>query len=291
MNRHQEVMFNQKHFIMLCAALAATGALVAPSTGMAGNYTLSSGGSSAILNLGDSTGGTGNLGMNNWDVGTGNQLNQQWFWYSIDGATPTSIDQLPGEVLSTSYAGANDLTVSYVNSQVSINVEYHLHGDGVGSDSADMMEYIWVDNVSGSTINNFTFYQYSNFNLLGNNNNTVNISGSPGAYTAANQTTGGPGGTGIAEVIVAPTAVGGEAGLAASTLSDVENGSLNGNLGPVTGNVAWAFQWAETIDAGGEMDILKDKGLEVMTIPEPSTVPLIALGMVALGLTLRRKLA
>ena len=291
MKLHREIVSLEKVVTSLGVALVAVGVLLVPSAGLAGNYTLSDGGSTATLNLGDGTGGTGNVGMNDWDVGTGNQLNQQWFWYSIDGATPTSIDQLPGEVLSTSYAGANDLTVSYVNSQVSINVEYHLHGDGVGSDSADMMEYIWVDNVSGSTINNFTFYQYSNFNLLGNNNNTVNITGSSGAYTAANQTTGGPGGTGVAEVILSPSAVGAEAGLAGPTLSDVNNGTLNGNTGPVTGNVAWAFQWAETIDAGGEMDILKDKGLEVMTIPEPSTVPLIALGMVALGLTLRRKLA
>ena len=290
MKPHRQIVSTGKCVVSLCTVLVVLGILLLPGKSMAQNYTLSGGGSTATLNLGDGTGGTGNLGMNNWDVGTGNQLNQQWFWYAIGNATPTSIDQLPGETLGTSYAGANDLTVSYVNSQVSINVEYHLHGDGVGSDSADMMEYIWIDNVSASPVS-FTFYQYSNFNLLGNNNNTVNISGSPGAYTAANQTTGGPGGTGIAEVIVAPTAVGGEAGLAASTLSDVENGSLNGNLGPVTGNVAWAFQWTATIASGGELDISKDKGLKVTTIPEPSTLALIGLGMGALGWMLRRKSA
>jgi large repetitive protein len=289
MKPHRQIVSTGKCVASLCTVLVVLGILLLPGKGMAQNYTLSSGGSSATLNLGDGTGGTGNLGMNDWDVGTGNQLNQQWFWYAIGSATPTSIDQLPGETLNTSYAGANDLTVSYVNSQVSINVEYHLHGDGVGSDSADMMEYIWIDNISGSAVN-FTFYQYSNFNLLGNNNNNVNIYGSPGAYTAANQTTGGPGGTGIAEVIVAPTAVGAEAGLAAPTLSDVENGSLNGNMS-AAGNVAWAFQWTATIAAGGELDISKDKGLKVMTVPEPSTLALIALAMGALGLTLRRKLA
>jgi hypothetical protein len=290
MKPHRQIVSTGKCVASLCSVLVVLGILLLPGKGMAQNYTLSSGGSTATLNLGDGTSGTGNLGMNDWDVGTGNQLNQQWFWYAIGSATPTSIDQLPGETLNTSYSGANDLTVSYVNSQVSINVEYHLHGNGVGSDSADMMEYIWIDNVSQSAVN-FTFYQYSNFNLLGNNNNTVSVSGSPGAYTAASQTTGGPGGTGIAEVIVAPTAVGAEAGLAAPTLSDVENGSLNGNLGPVSGNVAWAFQWTATIAPGGELDISKDKGLKVMTVPEPSTLALIALAMGALGLTLRRKLA
>jgi len=290
MKPHSQIGSTGKCVASLCTVLVVSGALLLSSTGIAQNYTITSGGSSATLNLGDGSGGTGNLGMNDWDVGTGNQLAQQWFWYAIGNAAPTSIDQLPGSVMNASYAGPNNLTVTYLNSQLSINIDYILTGNGVGSGSADVMEYIWIDNVSGSPVN-LTFYQYSNFNLLGNNNNTVNITGSSGDYTAANQTTGGPGGTGVAEVILSPSAVGAEAGLAGPTLSDVNNGTLNGNTGPVTGNVAWAFQWAETIDAGGEMDILKDKGLEVMTIPEPSTVPLIALGMVALGLTLRRKLA
>jgi hypothetical protein len=153
-----------------------------------------------------------------------------------------------------------------------------------------MMEYIWIDNFSGSSVN-LSFYQYSNFNLLQNSQNSVSISGGPGAYTGAFQNTGGPGGTGIAEVILSPTANGTEAGLAGSTLSDVSNGTLNGVTSAGPGNVAWAFRWDQTIASGGEMDISKDKGLSVSTIPEPSALALIALGMGALGLTLRRKLA
>jgi hypothetical protein len=228
--------------------------------------------------------------MNNWNLGTGNQLVDQWFWYAIGNNAPTSIDQLPSSVLNTSYAGANDLTVTYVNSQLSINVEYVLQG--VNPQSADMMEYIWIDNVSGSPLN-VTFYQYSNFNLLGYGNNSVSISGSPGAYTAAYQTAGGPG-TGIAEVLLAPNANYAEAADVPQTLGELGGASyltLNDNTSANNADVSWAFQWYATIGAGGELDISKDLGLEVMPVPEPSTLALIALGMGALGLTMRRRFA
>jgi hypothetical protein len=289
MNPQRQIHFTGRCVTSLCMALIVSGILLSPGKGMAGNYPLANGAASATLNLGPASGGTGNLGMNNWNLGTGNQLNQQWFWYAIGGAAPTSIDQLPGAVLNTSYSGANNLTVSYVNSQVSINVDYVLQG--VDPQNADMMEYIWIDNVSGSPVN-FTFYQYSNFNLLGNNNNTVNISGSPGAYTAAYQTSGGPG-TGIAEVLVAPSANDAEAAVTPQTLGELGGSSyltLDDHTS-ATGNVSWAFQWTATIGAGGELDISKDLGLEVMPVPEPSTLALIALGMGALGSTLRRKLS
>ncbi len=157
-----------------------------------------------------------------------------------------------------------------------------------------MMEYIWIDNFSSQSLN-LSFYQYSNFNLLGNNNNTINISGSPGAYTGAMQTTGGPGGSGIAEVINAPPANYAEAAQVPQTLNELNN-PLNSNFNlddttTASGDVSWAFQWDDaTLDSGEELDISKDKGLKVMTVPEPSTLALVALGMGALGLTLRRKL-
>ena len=277
----------------LCAALVVSGILLLPGKGVAQNFTISNGGSTATLNLGDGSGGTGSIGMNSWTVGgvAQDQLDQQWFWYSIGNSAPQSIDNL-GD-LTTLYNGPNNLTVTYGAADgLQVNVDYVLHGNGANSGSADMMEYIWIVNNSGSAINNFSFYQYSNFNLLQNNLNSVTISGPAGAYTGAFQQTG-VGGTGIAEVIVSPDANGAEAGLAAPTLSDVSTGTLNGNSSAGPGDVAWAFRWDDlTLAAnGGELDISKDKGLKVMTIPEPSTLALIALGIGALGLTLRRKLA
>ena len=273
----------------LSAALVTAAFVFLPGKSMAQNYTLSDGGSTATLNLGA---GTGNLGMNSWTVLNGqNQLNQQWFWYSVNGSAPQPINTIGG--LSVTPNGANDLTVTYQNSLLSVNVDYTLNGNGASSGSADIMEYIWIDNVSSDPLN-ISFFQYSNFNLLQNNNNTVSINGSPGAYTGAFQSTGTPGGTGIAEVILAPPANHGETALVPTTLNELNNPAnsnfnLSDNTSPVTGNVSWAFQWDATLNPGDEEDISKDKGLKVMVVPEPTSMALIALGIGALGLARRRQ--
>ena len=273
----------------LSAALITAAFVFLPGKSMAQNYSLSDGGSTATLNLGA---GTGNLGMNSWTVLNGqNQLNQQWFWYSVNGGAPQPINTIGG--LTTTPNGANDVTVTYQNSLLSVNVDYTLNGNGAGSGSADIMEYIWIDNVSSDPLN-ISFFQYSNFNLLQNNNNTVSINGSPGAYTGAFQSTGTPGGTGIAEVILTPNASHGETALVPTTLNELNNPAnlnfnLSDNTSPVTGNVSWAFQWDATLNPGDEEDISKDKGLKVMVVPEPTSMALIALGIGALGLARRRQ--
>src|ERR1039458_9124845 len=170
----------------LSAALVTAAFVFLPGKSMA-QYSLSDGGSTATLNLGA---GTGNLGMNSWTVLSGNQLNQQWFWYSVNGSAPQPINTIGG--LSTAYNGANDLTVTYQNSLLSVNVKYTLNGNGAGSGSADIMEYIWIDNLSSDQTANVSFFQYSNFNLLQNNNNTVSISGSPGADKGPGRGQSGP---------------------------------------------------------------------------------------------------
>ncbi|HXR45889.1 MAG TPA: PEP-CTERM sorting domain-containing protein [Candidatus Limnocylindrales bacterium] len=290
MKRHQTVVISYKQVPTLSAVLLAL-CVVAFSAGTANaQVVMADGGSTATIN----TGNTGTLGMNSWTVlGGQNQLNQQWFWYSINGGAVQAINTIGGLTVTDNGDGplGYDVVVTYANSTLSANVEYTLSGNGASSGTADMTEKIWIDNLSGSTINNLNFYQYSNFNLLMNNNNTVNISGSPGAYQAAMQTTGGPGGTGIGEVIVSPYAINAEAGLAVPTLTDVTSGALNGNMGPVSGDVAWAFEWTASLVAGGELNISKDKGLSVSVIPEPSILAFVVLGIGALGLSLRRKQA
>lgn len=273
----------------LSAALVTAAFVFLPGKSMAQNYSLSDGGSTATLNLGT---GTGNLGMNSWTVLNGqNQLSQQWFWYSVNGSAPQPINTIGG--MSITPNGA-DLTVTYQNALLSVNVDYTLSGNGVNSGSADIMEYIWIDNVSSDQTANVSFFQYSNFNLLHNNINTVSISGSPGAYTGAFQSTGTPGGTGIAEVILTPNASHGETALVPTTLNELNNPAnsnfnLSDNTSTVTGDVSWAFQWDATLNPGDEEDISKDKGLQVTVVPEPTSLTLIVLGIGALGLARRRQ--
>jgi len=291
MNNHHEGVSNRKGMTLLCAGLVGLGILLLPSRSMAQTYTMSNGGSTATVNVGNS----GVLGMNSWMVSgvPQSQLNQQWFWYSVNGAAPQPINTISTATVynfSNPASPLDDLGVQYNNQQLTVQVEYQL--TGINANSADMMELLSIENNSGSSIN-LSFYQYSNFNLLQNNNNTVSIGGSPGAYTGATQTTGGPGGSGLAEVIDSPLANYAEAAQVPQTLNELGAPNyltLNDNTS-ASGNVSWAFQWNAALAPGDTLNITKDKGLSVELVPEPSMVALIALGTGALGLVLRRKSA
>jgi hypothetical protein len=297
MNCKRKLLFTGRKAMPLCAVLVVSGVLLLPGNGNAQNIIMDDGGSTATINPG---GGTGNLGMNNWSVlGGQNQLNQQWFWYSIGGVTAQPINTIGGlTVTPNAYGldGLNDVTVTYANSQLSVNVEYVLSGNGASSGSADMEEYLSIKN-TGTSPFSLNFYQYSNFNLLGQPN-TVNISGIPfdpsnpfSGYTGATQTTGGLGGNGIAEVIDVPYANYAEAATLGQTLGELGAGpyTLNDNTGPVTGDVTWAFEWNAMLNPGEMLDITKDKGLSVQIVPEPSTIALMVFGLASLGLARRRQ--
>jgi hypothetical protein len=303
MNQTQEVVFRVKR-LSLSAALVASGVLFLPGNAKAQEvYTMSNGGSTATVNVGN----TGVLGMNSWSVlGGQNQLNQQWFWYSVNGVAQQPINAIgTASVFNFSNPASpiDNLGVVYQNAQLSVQIQYVLSGAGASSGNADMMEYISIVNNEAAPIN-LSFYQYSNFNLFQNSQNSVSISGSPGAYTGALQTAGGPGGNGIAEVIEAPLANDAEAGTVPTTFNELNSGSyytLNNNTSAGPGDVTWAFQWNATLQANGSvdqygnptdtLDITKDKGLSIQLVPEPSTLAFIALGISALGLSLRRKSA
>jgi len=295
MNSHQKVAFKRKGVVVLCATLIAAGMMLLPGKGLAQNVTLTSGGSVATLNLG---GGTGNIGMNSWSVLGQNQLNQQWFWYSIgSGQVAQSIDTIGSLYgVSVNQPFNNQVDVIYgalPNTPLSIEVDYTLTDHGAGN--ADISENIYADNYSGSGIN-LNLYEYSNFNLHQSYNNNVVIIPNPAGpgYEASYQSSGG---TAIEETLVSPYANNAEAeplGPPLDTLNNITTTpgyNLNNNLS-ASGNVSFAFQWTATIDAnGGEFQIVKDKNLSVQMVPEPSLVAFIALGVGALGLVLRRRLA
>jgi len=291
-----------KRIASLCTASVVLGVLFIPVNGMAQNVSMNDGGSAATVNLG---GGTGNIGMNNWNVGGPNQLNQQWFWYSTGGGLAQTIDTISSAAVLTSSGsdGINDLQATYHNSQLTVGIEYMLMGNGVGSGSADMGENISILN-SGASQFTLKFYQYSDFNLLGGANDTVTMSGIPynsgnpfSGYSGALQTTG-TGGTGIGEVVNAPNATYAEANFANAgvnstlyKLNNTANLSLNDTLNAGPGDVTWALEWDATLAPGQSLDITKDKGLAVMysIVPEPTTTAFILLGLGALGLARRRQ--
>jgi hypothetical protein len=289
----------------LCAALVVSGVIFFPVKDMAGNVTMNDGGSSATVNLG---GGTGNIGMNNWDVGGPNQLNQQWFWYSIPGVNlgvAQSIDTISAATVLTASGsdGINDLLATYQNNQLTVNVEYMLMGNGAGSGSADLGENLTILN-SGLSEFTLKFYQYSDFNLLGGANDIVSMYGTPynpsdpfSGYNGALQLVNGSTGSGIAELVNAPNANNGEANTVGGVnstlykLNNTANLTLNDNVNAGPGDVTWALEWDATLAAGQSLSISKDKGLAVMysIVPEPTTMAFIALGLGVLGLARRRQ--
>ena len=270
--------------ISLCAALIVSSIVFLPRESTAdpsGVVTLTDGGSSATVNLGSSA------GMYNWSVNGQNQLNQQWFWYAIGATAPQSIDTIG--LVSYKTPTPNEVTALYQNAQLALTIDYVLSGGGVGSGSADITESISAVNNSGGNLD-FHFYQYSDFNLLGNGSgDSVQLFGMPGSWNFVQQTAGS---SGIGEAIVAPDANHGEAAYVGQTLAELNGGSpltLNDNASAGPGDVTWALEWDTTIANGGSFDLTKDKSLFIQVVPEPSTVAFIALGLGVWGLARRRR--
>lgn len=282
MSIHQADGLSRKRVASLGAWLALSGMLLLPGYGKAQLVAMNDAGSTANIDLGSSA------GMYGWTVNGQNQLNQQWFWYQANGGSVQSIDKI-GTPTVTTYNGPdgiNEVNAVYQNSQLSISIDYYLQGGGIGSGNADITESITANNLSGSSLD-FNFYQYSNFNLMEESSDNVQIIGSSGAFNAVRQWNGS---TAIAEVIAAPDADYAEAGYYSPSGFN-PSGPLNGPLTAGPGDVTWAFEWSTTIATGGEFDLTKDKSLSIQVVPEPATLAIIGLGVGALGLALRRKLS
>jgi hypothetical protein len=284
---HQGVVLSLKRVASLGAALAVSGLLLLPGSGIAQIVTLNDGNTTASINFGSQA------GMNSWNVLGQNQLMQQWFWYRTDGGVAHSIDQIGGLTYNT-FGQNNFVSATYSNAQLSVTVQYLLSDQGTGS--ADMTENISVINLSGTAITSFNLYEYSNFNLQQSGQNKVTIMGNlADGYSDAYQVNGS---TAISESVVSPYATRAEANYTYATrnsLNTVAGYNLDGTDFAGPGDVTWAFQWTASLDASGagaELDIVKDKNLNITTVPEPGTTALAVLGGLCLaGWTVRRRSA
>lgn len=110
-----------------------------------------------------------------------------------------------------------------------------------------------------------------------------------GLFNEADQTKGS---SSLSETVVTPGANHGEAALFNQTLNELNDANpttLNDNAGPIgPGDATWAFEWDFTIAAGSSVGISKDKYLSIGTVPEPSVLALISLGLLAFGVQRRR---
>jgi hypothetical protein len=239
-------------------------------------FVLSSGNSS--VNIDSST----QMGMNSWNVDGQNQLYQQWFWYWTGSMTSEkSIDTISAPVITLN--SPSQATSTYTGSGFTLSVIYDLLGGAAGSGQSVINETITINNTSGSALG-FRFFQYSDYNLGGVDQDVVQIQ--PG-FGYALVTSGA---LSLGETVVSPSANNGEVAPYDQTLLKLNNGAvdtLNGNLGPsAAGDYTFAFQWDFTIAPNSSVILSKVKSLQVQVVPEPTSA---VLGMLGIGLLLGRR--
>lgn len=243
-------------------------------------YTISQNDSAVTIDTGSSA------GVTDWTVGGVDHLNQQWFWYRVGSSGPeSSIDTI--SAVATSSTGANKLTTTYANSTISVKTAFTLLAPNNGT--ATMSEIITVMNTSGVS-QDYHFYQYSDFDLggvAGGQSVQFYDNGSGINYLVIQ--TGAAGS--LVETASAPTATAREvqAGVAGGTLFGLTDGSattLNNTLSAGPDNVAYAYEWDVTLAPGTSLQISK-----LLSVPEPSSLALIASGMMALIWLQRRRAA
>jgi len=249
---------------------------------------LLSGNSSVTINTGSQA------GMNNWTVDNQNQLNQQWFWYRIGSTGPeASINTISAPVINQ--LSPSILQTTYANSVFSANILYSLDGGAVGSGTSDLSEQISIQNLTGATLS-FHFFQYADFNLGGTPNNDVGDLDQlrRNAYSGTIQYNNGCQLSENVDTVVSQPATHGQFGTGSTILNSLTDGSattLNNNAS-ASGNVNWGLEWDVNIAAGGTLLISKDLNIvgviPVPPVPEPATLSVVALGLLAGGLYGRR---
>jgi hypothetical protein len=276
MNPHHTSLAIGRKALSVSAALLGLGFAAVTTQAQNTPVNLLDGNSSALVDVNSS------MGMYNWSVSGQNQLNQQWFFYRVGSGAQQSIDQIsPANYTQTN---ASSLNTVYGNSSYAVSINYRLKDGGVGQ--SDMNEDISIknNNLTGSI--NFTFFQYSDFNLNGTPNGDEVYMDNTEAYQVK-------GLTAILEGIIEPDADYYEANTTGGPTSTLYKLANNSNMqlddnGYASGDVTWAFEWDLTIAAGQTVDILKDKQLQVILVPEPSVLALVALGLGAWGVGRRR---
>ena len=227
--------------------LAVAGALAIALPSQAANYILNATGTSAQINS-DS-----GAGMHYWEVGGQNHLQKQWFHFRVGNGLAQPINAVGPSTLL--YNDANTLVLNYANSQFSLTVSYVLTGGGFGAGSADILETVSVNNL-GSAPLDFHFFQYSDFNLLGT------PGGDEVEFLSASSVMQTEGLFGIQEGIIQPPssfreAANAGAGGTEDSLLNIAGYNLNNNLGPLTGDVTWSFQWDSMIGVGQKLGNLQ----------------------------------
>jgi hypothetical protein len=294
---------------ILFAAATAVASLLGIGSGDHANaallpVTLSSGNSSVTFNPSGTASSTPKDGMNNWSINGVNQINQQFFAFSVGNAASQRLDTLTPNggptLLSTNGKGTNFYQQSYINgTSFKTTATYILSAGPTGSETSDISESIKISNTSGAPLN-FHLFDYAEFNLGGKTGSeTVSITGANTA-TVADASVGMQ-----SQTVVSPHSSDYQASTTAYQLSPTTITTLQHSIDTTAGltlddtatasassiDGAWGFQWNQFIPTNGSMVISIDKQIHSISIsiPEPtSAIAFLGLGGVFLMRPRRR---
>lgn len=224
-------------------------------------------------------------GHRDWLVDGIDHLVNEWFWVRVGSAgRELSLDQLDLVGVSTfdtnAFSDNRHDTISMLFRDslqaptFEVELSFKLRGSAANSLESDLVEILRVNNLTRSPLDLHVF-QYVDFDLDGTPGGDsvvfedVNSVRQTGEFSSLNET------------VVTPASNHREANLWPATLASLNDAlptTLNDNVGPVNGDVTWAFQWDRTVAANGSFILSKTKSI---TVPEPTSMALLALGLLA----------
>ena len=247
-------------------------------------YDISAANASLQINL-----SSPNAGLSDWMLNGVNQLQQQWFYYSIGSGPVESIDTI--SPWTTPTLTSSSLSETYSGSSLKVTAGFSL---GPGSGGASVLtDSLSLQNLSGIT-QTFYFYQYSDFILGGSSGGqNVQFTQTGPAYNMTQTATGGRltgdlsalGGGGLATVEEI-------AGINNGMQFGITNGNptapqFNDTSLSASGSVDFAYEFSATLTPNSSITISEFQ----TAVPEPASLPLISSGILALAVFYRCRLA
>jgi hypothetical protein len=226
-------------------------------------------------------------GFYDWEIDGVDHMFQEWFWIGVGNNAEQSIDIGWVSDTVTDADGDGDLdtvnSVFLVAGSWEVDLRLSLLGTAPGNGIADMLEQVRVVNL-GQTRQTFRLYEYTDFDL---NNNVID---DVGIRENANNMVQ------VGESTRAEVSHTGhdrwEIDAYANILNKLNDGvadtlpNATSPFGPA--DITFALQWNRTLNPGQSFVISKDK--LIYPIPEPSSVVLLGLGGVVMGVMgLRRR--